>query len=359
MADKGKKRKKFKVDPEYDETDARLKRLERRLKLEYRRASDEVKKKADAFMQEFKAKDEQMRQKMQDGLITQTEYAQWRMNQLLVGARWSEMREVLAYDYVHANQIANEMIYGAVVRSYASNHNYGVYEVEKAFHIDTGLNLYDMNAMQYIVLHDPQLLPMPSPKRLKQIKEAGDVLWNKQQLQSVMTQAILQGDSVGQIAKRLADTVGEKNYYAAVRNARTMVTAASNYGRIEAYKAAAERGAKGYQEWQAVHDERTRTAHREADGQRVQPGEKFIVDGYEMECPGDKSAPGYLVYNCRCGVKFVPEGLTPTAEKTRVIAGYSSYEEWKHAKPQNLYEIERVGEDGKLYKPYRKGEKPW
>ena len=58
-------------------------------------------------------------------------------------------------------------------------------------------------------------------------------------------------------------------------------------------------------------------------------------------------------------MKFVPEGLTPTAEKTRVIAGYSSYEEWKHAKPQNLYEIERVGEDGKLYKPYRKGEKPW
>lgn len=344
----------FRDDPEYRHTDLRLKKLERRLKAEYLVASDEVQDKLDRYMADFARKDAEWRAKVEAGEVTAEEYANWRRGQLIVGKRWSEMQTVLAYEYVNANNIANEMIYDSILTTFADNHNYGLYEVENAFHVDLGFTLYDRHAVEYIVEKNPRLLPMPTPERLKAIKEAGDLLWNKRQIQSVMLQGIMQGESIPEIAKRLADTVGERNYDAAVRNARTMTTAASNYGRIEAYEKAKARGVEGYQEWQAVRDERTRVAHREADGQRVQPGDKFIVDGWEMDCPGDPKAPGYLVYNCRCNVKYVPAGLTPTAEKTKVIHGYDSYEEWKAGKPQNKYDIERVGENGEVYRPFRR-----
>lgn len=36
------------------------------------------------------------------------------------------------------------------------------------------------------------------------------------------------------------------------------------------------------------------------DGQTADTDKPFKVDGYELMYPGDRSAPGYLVYNCRC-----------------------------------------------------------
>lgn len=41
--------------------------------------------------------------------------------------------------------------------------------------------------------------------------------------------------------------------------------------------------------WRATLDGRTRHAHRLLDGQMVDIGEKFKVDGYELEYPGDPS----------------------------------------------------------------------
>lgn len=321
------------MDEEYRETDARLKALEKRLKREYEQASREVKEKLDEYMAAFKEKDAQMYAQVKAGKMTMKDYAGWRMGQIAVGQRWATMVDVLAHDYENANSIARHMIYGEVLETYANNYNFGVYELESAYGIDTSLVLYDRHAVEYLVTKDPQLLPMPNPKQLDRIKAAGGVLWNRQVIQSVMIQSILQGESIPQIARRLATTVGEKNYHAAVRNARTMTTAATNAGRTEAYIKGEELGIKGKRQWVAVLDNRTRHAHRQVDGQIRGAKEPFDVDGYEMMFPADESAPAYLVYNCRCGIKYLPERYTPTAWKTREVRGYSSYEEWKKSKP--------------------------
>lgn len=322
------------MDEEYRDTDARLKRLERRLKKEYEQASREVKEELDAYLESFKKKDAAMYELVKAGKMTQKDYAGWRMGQIAVGQRWAIMVDVLAQDYQNANAIARRMIYGEVVETFANNYNYGVYELESAYGIDTSLVLYDRHAVEYLVTKDPQLLPMPSPAKLERMKAAGELLWEKQMVQSVMIQSILQGESIPQIARRLATTVGERNYHAAVRNARTMTTAATNAGRTEAYKKGEEMGIKGKRRWVAVLDGRTRHAHRLVDGQERGANEPFDVDGYKMMYPADESAPAYLVYNCRCGIEYVPSRYQSNAFHTREVrGGYSSYEEWKQSKP--------------------------
>ena len=83
--------------------------------------------------------------------------------------------------------------------------------------------------------------------------------------------------------------------------------------------------------WRATLDGRTRHAYRLFDGQMVDIGEKFKVDGYELEYPGDPSAPAYLVYNCRCTVVSVDKFHDPNAPRASKL-GDMSYEDWKAGK---------------------------
>jgi hypothetical protein len=87
--------------------------------------------------------------------------------------------------------------------------------------------------------------------------------------------------------------------------------------------AALDRGDEGvFKVWVDMHDDRVRTAHREASGQKVPLGEKFEVGGVRMDRPGDMSAPIELWINCRCIV-------TTAAKESEVAAslGTSAPEE--------------------------------
>lgn len=324
------------MDEQWNRDEEKLKELEKRLRREYAQATKEAQEALDEYLSAFRRKDAEWRAKVEAGEVSEVDYRNWRKGQIIVGKRWEAMKDVLAEDMLHVNDIARSMIYDNVIETYAANYNYGVFEIENGLSINTNLVLYDRHAVKVLATQDPYLLPMPSPKRLRDLMAAKEMLWTKQQVTSVMLQAIMQGESIPKLAKRISETLGESNYHAAVRNARTMATAASNMGRTEAYIHGEEMGIEGVREWVAVHDNRTRHEHREADGQQVGVKQPFVVGGYEMKCPGDPSAPGRLVYNCRCMIKYIPKGLTPTAKLERVIRGYSSYEEWKHGK--SIYE---------------------
>ena len=115
-----------------------------------------------------------------------------------------------------------------------------------------------------------------------------------------MTSSILQGKSIPKIANDLQHRMQDMNRTSAIRTARTAVTGAQNAGRLDTYRAAQDMGIKLKKRWLATLDNRTRHAHAMLDGQTVDVDKPFKVDGYELMYPGDSSAPGYLVYNCRC-----------------------------------------------------------
>lgn len=314
-------------------TDNELKKLEKRISKEYAQAAKEVQAKLDDYLRRFEVKDKIKRQALKDGKITQEEYNHWRTGQIMIGKRWAEMQNTLAQDIHKTNEKVASMTREFSYDAYALNHNYGTFEVEKGSLIDTSYTLYDRSTVERLVRDDPQLLPPPGKRVSKRIREGKDVLWNKQVIQSVMTQSILQGEPIPKIATRLAEAVGDTNRKAAIRNARTMTTGAENAGRVDSYKRAESMGIKMQQEWIATLDGRTRHEHRLLDGQRRAVGELFQVDGYTIRFPGDPTAEPFLVYNCRCTLIGVVKGtdldkLRSDEFERNSKLGDMSYNEW-------------------------------
>lgn len=315
-------------------TDEELKKLEKKIAKIYAQATKETQKKLDDYLAAFKVKDKIKRDQLAKGIITQQEYDHWRTGQIMMGKRWEEMKDTLAEDMHTANLKAASMTREFTYDAYALNHNYGTFEVEKGSLIDTSYTLYDRHTVERLVRDDPQLLPPPGKKVSKAIAEGRAKLWNKQQIQSVMTQSILQGESIPKIATRLAETVGDSNRKAAIRNARTMTTGAENAGRVDSYKRAESMGIKMQQMWVATLDGRTRHEHRQLDTVKVDVGKPFEVEGYTIHFPGDPTAAPEMVYNCRCTLVGVVAGTDLAAGKfeRRSKLGDMTYEEWKDAK---------------------------
>ena len=77
------------------------------------------------------------------------------------------------------------------------------------------------------------------------------------------------------------------------------------------------------------------------DGQTADIDKPFKVDGEEIMFPGDTSAPGYLVYNCRCSLVADVEGVDTSDAKRRVrdpvtgkniVVSDMTYKEWERLK---------------------------
>lgn len=322
-------------------TEKELEELEKRISKEYETAEKEVQDKLFNYLQDFQRKDADMQAQKEAGKITQTEYNNWRVNQMATGKRWENMRQSLAEDFHNTNNIAKEMIKEHSYDIYALNHNYGTYEIEKGLGIDTSYTLYDRATVERLVRDNPQMLPPPGKKVAERIRQGKDVLWNNQQIQSVMVQGLLQGMSIPELAERLAETVGDKDKVGAIRNARTMTTGAQNAGRVDSYKRAVDMGIKTKQRWIAVLDEKTRHSHRQLDGEMVDVGEKFS-NGCRF--PGDPSGAPEEVYNCRCAVVSAIEGtaLAGNIEDLPRLSKIDDYEEWKKGKePEEKTEEEK------------------
>lgn len=374
------------------ETDALIKDLEARVRREYSQATKELTAKLYDYFRRFEVKDEKWRIMVANGEKTVEEYQKWRIGQMMVGKRWEDMRDSVAEDLHNTNLIARGMLTGKMPDAYALNHNWSTYDIERAGRVNTGYTLYSKATVERLLVENPELLKPPGVQMKKtfadwdayinkdlgniedqigQIRAAypqgnmpagvqaqlnrlekekrsfdklmadgKDIRWQKGQIQSVTLQAVLQGESIPNMARRIARTMGEMNRKASVRYARTAMTSAQNGGRRDAYKRAQGLGIDLQQEWIATLDFRTRHAHRQLDGQIRDIDEPFQVDGYDLEFPGDPAAPGYLVYNCRCHTAAKVAGWDSMSGKLRsdeAIEGMS-YEEWKegHSQPQDI-----------------------
>lgn len=314
-------------------TEEVVKEIEKRLNAEYAAAEKEIQEKLDDYFRRYEIKDKKWQEWVEDGKKTEEQYKAWKTQQLAVGDKWQAQRDMIARDLHNTNEIAKSITRSYMPQVYAENFNYATYDIEHGAKINTSFTLYSRESVERLVRDDPKLLPDPSKRTLKRIADAKDVVWNKQQLQSVMIQGILQGDSIPNLATRLAKTVGEKDRKAAVRNARTMATATQNAGRRDAYKRAQNKGVDVEQMWLATMDNRTRHSHRWLD-REVRPLGEAFSNGCEY--PADPKGDPAEVYNCRCSLRGVVKGLERRSGKFRddSAVGGMSYDEWRDAKPK-------------------------
>lgn len=339
-------------------TEAQLKLIEKRINREYKQAIEEIEDELTDYLQRFEKKDETWRKWVENGTKTEDEYEKWRIGQMAVGKRWSDQKEMLAHQLYETNERAKNYIKSVCPEVYAENFNFSTYDIEKQAHIDTGFTLYSKESVERLIEDDPEVLPPVGKQVAQQIAEGKAVRWNKQQLQSVMIQGILQGDSIPKLATRLATKVGDSNRKAAIRNARTMATGAQNAGRVAAYKRAKDRGADIEQMWMATLDGRTRHSHRQMDREVRPVGEPFS-NGCEF--PADPKGPAAEIYNCRCTLRAIVKGLERRSGQFRDTSAIDgmSYEEWKNAKaksnPIDLPEKKAQNIKNSYINEYRRG----
>lgn len=349
-------------DRGHELTDELLEEMERKIRREYQQAVKDVQAKLDDYLRRFQIKDEIWRKNVAEGKKTAEEYKKWRMGQIIVGERWEEMRDTLAQDLHNANAVARSVIEGYRPEVYAINYNFATYEVETGANIDTSYTLYNREAVERIMRENPDLLPPPGRKMKASLAAGKDVAWQEGQIQSVVMQSILQGESIPNMAKRIAQTMGETNHKATIRYARTAVTGAENAGRKDAFERAERMGIDMEQEWRATLDMRTRHSHRQLDRERRPVGEPFSNG---CEYPGDPNGPAEEIWNCRCSIRGIVAGLEPQAVKYRSLKKLEgmTYDEWRESKvekPHRITKQEEIAEAMRrkyIREDYRTGKK--
>lgn len=307
--------------------DERIDKLERRLAREYSTALVDIKRKLNNYLKDFKKRDAKMRNDWLNGKITRTDYKNWRRNQILTGQRYNRLILELSQDLTNVNTIARNMIYNSLANTFLDAANYTAYELETMANSGTvDFIMYNKDAVYDLIKSDFNLLPPPSAIQAAVIAQK-DIQWNMAKINSAITQGILQGEAIGKIASRL-QMVTDMNRAQALRNARTLHTQAESKGREQRYAEAEEMGIDIQREWLAVHDNRTRDAHRELDGQIRPIGVPFENSIGKIMYPSDPEADPANVYNCRCQLRGVIKGHEYKTDR------YSrkGYEAWKRGK---------------------------
>ena len=315
------------ADQAHEWTDEQIEALRRRFRRTYSQAEAEMRAKLDKLMSDFDLANAKWQERLRAGTVTQEDYEAWLKRMSTDRSFVGGIADSFANDAADTNRLVADYINDTVPMIYAENANMAAFEVESGIGYDThGFDLYDQSTVRRLIAEDNALVREVKPDR------ARDVAWNRQRFNGAITQSILQGESIPNTEKRLR-TVLKMDENAAVRAARTAITCAENAGRTDSYKRAKRLGIELEQEWMATLDQRTRHSHRELDGQHVPVGEKFKVDGIELEYPGDPSAPGEYVWNCRCTlVAWFPDIEQEDPDRWSRLPDNMTYDDWKAGK---------------------------
>ena len=290
------------VDKAHLATDELLDKMERRLRAIYTRASREIGEAWKAYLKEAGTEIADLQRQYQEAkAANDTELTRQigkslqkaKRERTLMDKRYRELTRQTAEQLAHVNETATAYINNNLPEVYAMNYN----ATGEAFNGIGGYSftLTDADTVRNLVESDRSFLPM------RDLDFSRDVAWNIEKMNAEVLQGILQGEPIDKIADRLAQVIG-MNLRSAISAARTMVTSAENKGRQDGFERAAAMGIILEREWIATSDGRTRDWHRELDGVTVGVDEPFENAIGKIMYPGDPSANGANVWNCRCTI---------------------------------------------------------
>jgi len=332
------RRRRTRHDEGHELTEQELSDLERRIASVYKGAADDLQGTINAYFDSFSNRDAETKAlvgTVVNGMeYTEQDYQQWRLAQIGRGKRFEALQDKVARRYTKANETAVAYTNDATPGIYSLNRNYAAYTIEQVAG-NVGFDLWDEQTVKRLIVEQPDLMPYYPKKRA--VQRGIDLAWGKKQITASVTSSILQGKSIKHMADDLQSRISTMNRDSAIRTARTAVTGAQNAGRMDSYAAAQKMGIELEREWLATLDGRTRHEHAMMDGQKAPIDRPFVMDGYKIMYPGDMSAPGYLVYNCRCTLVAAVKGADTSDAKRRardpetgdtVLIENMSYAEW-------------------------------
>jgi|DEB0MinimDraft_6_1074348.scaffolds.fasta_scaffold10036_2 hypothetical protein len=126
----------------------------------------------------------------------------------------------------------------------------------------------------------------------------------RKDVQNIIAEGIKDNLSSKEIAKFIKEKAGISRSRAELIS-RTEVHSSANWASIESTQSISnELNIEFKKVWNTTEDERTRSSHRKADGQKVDMDESFLVNDEKLMYPGDSSGSASNVINCRCFLTY-------------------------------------------------------
>ena len=305
--------------------------VEKQINSIYGQAQKEIEQKVNDFNDKFEVKNDIYLQKYKDGEITKEDYESWYAGQVFQSQQWQAKADQICGVLHDANSQAVSIVNGGTISAFAEGANWAAYSMESGQGVNFGFGLYDSYTVTALIKDDPQILPE------WKINEPKEYVWNKQKVNNCVTQGIIQGEGVGDIAKRIATVTSNQNKNLAMTHAQTAMTAAQNAGREARMQDAAKLGINMVKEWMATLDDHTRDSHAEIDGEQV-PVHPNREERFSNGCryPGDPLGPPSEVFNCRCtlvsDIADYPEEYKRYDNIDGKPINNMTYKEWETAK---------------------------
>lgn len=291
------------------ETDKALMYLEKRIQHEYNKAGKEIAITASNYFSDFEKRYEEEYKAYKRGVYTKKQFEDWYITQVGRGRKYERMRDECARRITEADKVAAAYISDGTASICALNRNYEAYQIAMN-HNGVVFDIWDEQTVKNLIGHKKIQLPLPKINIPKADR------WNRQRLQSALLSAIIQGQSVSDLADTF-NRIARMGSKSAIRNARTAYTGAQNAGRQKSYEKAHEMGIQMQKEWISTLDAYTRPSHQQMDGVVVDYDEQF-PNG--LMYPADPSGEPAEIYNCRCTMRAKFEKINQYRE---------TYKEWE------------------------------
>jgi SPP1 gp7 family putative phage head morphogenesis protein len=306
----------------------------RKLTKIYKQAEKDLRKKLDVFTARYVALDKANQAKVAAGEMTKKDYRKWLQGSVFIGKLWKNKVNQVSKVLTNANDQATKIINNIRFSVFSENYNHQSYEIEKNISGVVSFDIYNTDAVARLVKERPKMLPA------YKVDQQKDYLWNRQKVEDIITQGIIQGESIDKITARMMDGLCTQNENKMRMFARTAMTAAQNAGRLQQMKDAKKKGVKVKKRWVATLDERTRDSHQALDGDTIDVEERF-ANG--LMYPGDPNGAAKEVFNCRCKIIQIFEGINRVVSRRAYttykdgrresyIVNDMTYKQWKEWK---------------------------
>lgn len=309
-------------------------RIFRKLTKIYKQAEKDLQKKLDVFTARYVALDKANQAKVASGEMTKKDYRKWLQGSVFIGKLWKNKVNQVSKVLTNANDQATKIINNIRFSVFSENYNHQSYEIEKNINGVVSFDIYNTDAVARLVKERPKMLPA------YKVDQQKDYIWNRQKVEDIITQGIIQGESIDKITARMMDGLCTQNENKMRMFARTAMTAAQNAGRLQQMKDAKKKGVKVKKRWVATLDERTRDSHQALDGDTIEVEERF-ANG--LMYPGDPNGAAKEVFNCRCKIIQIFEGINRVVSRRAYttykdgrresyIVNDMTYKQWKEWK---------------------------
>lgn len=320
------------------------KRLRQQFLVRYQSARDEIAVLLSGVLSQGNRKAEMLKKQLDAGKITQAEYKKRMMSLILSLSMRSKAKEIAGV-MVDANVDTYSELNAEIPAVLRDGLNREAWAAEMDVRRDVGLSPLSEDEI-YQLMEGGYFFPM------KEVNRQKDTRWNQKGIMTGILVGIGLGIAFDRLSTYIADRLFKKNFNSMRERIWETLSGAWETGRDSMLTEEEKKGLKPQKQWIATLDFKTRDAHRQLDGQKVDPDKPYTVNGDEIWYPRDPTAPAYLRCNCRCAERIIRKKYDiPATRKENLrtplpdggwekkIIPYMKYDEWYEMKRREMGDV--------------------